>query len=163
MEEADKRVMQRLLLLEQTFENFRKESRADFQHARMNRAILCIVVKSYFQDVDRHKAYHGSERIDEVKQAGFTIKWLSKLRPLQFECDESETSNKLLYLNEIFAVRCGLTFMKVSPDAIPDQIYADLLYTLHYRNVDERMLFVWLATLEAALNQRERSQRAPPT
>ena len=156
MEEADKRVMQRLLLLEQTFENFRQEFGADFQHARMNRAILCIVVKSYFDDVDRHKSYHGSERIDEVKQAGFTIKWLSKLRPLQFDCEESETTNQLLYVNEIFAVRCGLMFMKVSPDSIPDNIYADVLYTLHYRNIDERMLFVWLTTLEAALNKRGR-------
>ena len=156
MEEADTRVMKRLLLLEQTFKNFRKEFGTDFQHARMNRAVLCIVVKSYFDDVDRHKAYHGSELIDEVKQAGFTIKWISKLRPLQFDCDESETTNKLLYVNEIFAVRCGLAFMEVSLRSIPDQIYADILYTLHYRNIDERMLFVWLATLGVALDKKDK-------
>lgn len=73
MNEDDTRVLERLLFLEQTFDNFRKESGPDFRHARMNRAILCVVVKSYFDDVDRHKAYHGSELIDEVKQAGFMI------------------------------------------------------------------------------------------
>lgn len=151
MDKADTRVMQRLLLLEKIFENLREESGTDFRHARMNRAVLCIVVKSYFDDVKRHKAYHGSELIDEVKQAGFMIKWISKLRPLQFDCHESETTNSLLYVNEIFAVRCGLTFMQVSPDSVPDQIYADVLYTLHYRSIDERMLFVWLATLRVAL------------
>ena len=154
MDPTDTRTMQRLLLMEQTFESLREESEPDFQHVRINRAILCIVVKSYFDDVDRHKAYHGSELIDEVKQAGFTIKWVSKLRPLQFHCDESETTNNLLYVNEIFAVRCGLAFMRISPDSISDQIYADVLYTLHYRNVDERMLFIWLATLKHALGKK---------
>ena len=109
------------------------------------------MVKSYFDDVDRHKDYHGSPRVDEVKQAGFTIKWIGKLRPVQFECAESETTTKLLYVNEIFAVRAGLAFMERSPAEVPESIYADLLYTLHYRHVDERMLFLWLSTLRSLL------------
>ncbi len=142
------REINRLLFLEQTFDALRDES-ADFRHLRMNRAILCIVVRSYFDDVDRHKSYHGSPLVDEIKQAGFTIKWLSKLRPVQFDCDDGQTTKELLYINEIFAVRAGLAFMKRSPDQIPEEIYADLLYTLHYRHVDERMLFIWLSTLNA--------------
>ena len=141
-------VVKRLLFLEQTFDALRDES-PDFGHLRMNRAILCIVVKSYFVDVDRHKSYHGSPRVDKFKQAGFMIKWIAKLRPVQFDCDDAETTRELLYINEIFAVRAGLAFMQRSPEEVPDEIYADLLYTLHYRHVDERMLFIWLATLEA--------------
>ncbi len=147
----DDRVIKRSLFLERTFNALRDELGAHFQHLRMNRAVLSIVVKSYFDDVTRHKDYHGSERVDEVKQAGFTIKWIAKLRPVQFECDESETTTKLLYVNEIFAIRAGLAFMERSPDEVPEPIYADLLYTLHYRHVDERMLFLWLATLESLL------------
>ena len=142
------REINRLLFLEQTFDALRAKS-ADFRHLRMNRAILSIVVKSYFDDVNRHKHYHGSPRVDEVKQASFTIKWIAKLRPIQFDCDEAETTRELLYINEIFAVRVGLAFMQRSPDEVPKEIYADLLYTLHYRHVDERMLFIWLATLNA--------------
>ena len=115
------REINRLLFLEQTFDALRDES-ADCRHLRMNRAILCIVVRSYFDDVDRHK---------------------------QFDCDDAQTTKELLYINEIFAVRAGLAFMKRSPDQIPEEIYADLLYTLHYRHVDERMLFIWLSTLNA--------------
>ena len=144
----EEREIDRLLFLEQTFDALRVES-ADFRHLRMNRAILCIVVKSYFDDVDRHKSYHGSPLVDEIKQAGFMIKWIAKLRPVQFDCDEAETTRELLYINEIFAVRAGLAFMQRSPNEIPEEIYADLLYTLHYRHVDERMLFIWLATLNA--------------
>ena len=147
----DDRVIKRSLFLERTFNALREEFGADFRHLRMNRAVLCIVVKSYFDDVERHKDYHETTRVDEVKQAGFTIKWIAKLRPVQFECDESETTAKLLYVNEIFAIRAGLAFMERSPGEIPKSIYADLLYTLHYRHVDERMLFLWLATLESHL------------
>ena len=100
-------------------------------------------------DVDRHKQYHGSPRVDKTKQAGFTMKWIAKLRPIQFDCDDAEITRELLYINEIFAVRAGLAFMKRSPDQVPEDIYADLLYTLHYRHIDERMLFIWLATLDA--------------
>ena len=114
------------------------------------------VAKSYFDDVDRHKHYHGSSLVDEIKQAGFTIKWIAKLRPVQFDCDDAETTRELLYINEIFAVRAGLAFMQRSPDEVPEEIYADLLYTLHYRHVDERMLFISLATLNA-LWARERA------
>ena len=149
------REIKRLLFLEQTFDALRDES-ADFRHLRMNRAILCIVVKSYFDDVDRHKRYHGSALVDQIKQAGFTIKWIAKLRPVQFDCDDAETTRELLYINEIFAVRAALAFMQRSPDEVPAEIYADLLYTLHYRHVDERMLFIWLATLDA-LWARERA------
>ena len=140
------RETKRLVFLEQAFNALREKS-ADFRHLRINRPILSIVAKSYFIDVDRHKSYHGSKLVDEVKQAGFTIKWLAKLRPIQFDSDETETTGELLYINEIFAVRAGLAFMQRSPNEVPEEIYADLLYTLHYRHVDERMLFIWLATL----------------
>ena len=113
-------------------------------------------MKSYFDDVDRHKRYHGSALVDQIKQAGFTIKWIAKLRPVQFDCDDAETTRELLYINEIFAVRAALAFMQRSSDEVPAEIYADLLYTLHYRHVDERMLFIWLATLDA-LWARERA------
>ena len=69
----EEREIERLFFLEQTFDALRDES-PDFRNLRMNRAILCIVVKSYFDDVDRHKRYHGSPLVDPIKQAGFTIK-----------------------------------------------------------------------------------------
>ena len=48
-------------------------------------------------------------------------------------------------------MRGGMAFMKISPDILPEPLYADMLYTLRYRSIDERILFVWLATLQSAL------------
>ena len=49
----------------------------------MNRIVMHNVVVSYFHDVDRHKDFHGTERVDQIKQAAFAIKWIAKLRRIQ--------------------------------------------------------------------------------
>ncbi len=80
------------------------------------------------------------------------MKWITKLRPVQFHCSVQDVTDKILYANEIYAVRCGLAFMEISPNVLPELLYYDLLYALRHRPVDERMLFVWLATLQNAIN-----------
>ena len=141
------RIAKRQELLEQIFAGLASVPDLDFAHLELNRVVLFNVVVSYFHDVDRHKDFHGSERVDKAKQAAFTIKWISKLRPIQFTCKVEEASQSILYVNEMFAVRCGLAFMQLSPSALPRQLFDDVLYALRYRPVDERMLFVWLTTL----------------
>ena len=142
------KIASRQELLERTFAGFKELLGAGFEHLDLNRIVLHNIVVSYFDDVNRHKDFHGTDRVDDVKQAAFTMKWIAKLRPIQFSCEESEVSQQILFINEIFAVRCGLSFMKISPSNLPDQLYEDLLYTLRYRHMDERMLFVWLSTLK---------------
>lgn len=124
---------------------------ADFDHLELSSAVLYNVVVSYFHDVERHKEFHGTDLVDETKQGAFTMKWISKLRPIQITCSVEDVSTNILYINEAFAVRCGLAFLRVSPDVLPRRLYADLLYTLRYRPVDERMLLVWLSTLKYAI------------
>ncbi len=139
-------------LLEEIFVGLRDHLGSDFEHLEINRVVLHNIIVSYFYDVDRHKDFHGTSLVDETKQGAFTMKWITKLRPVQFCCSVQDVTDKILYANEIYAVRCGLAFMKVSPDELPDHLYHDLLYTLRNRPVDERMLFVWLATLRHAIN-----------
>ena len=127
-----------------------------FQYLQMNRIVLHNVVVSYFHDVDRHKAFHGTKLIDEVKQGAYTMKWVTMLRPIQFDCEDQEASQDVLYINEIYAIRCGLSFMKISPDELPEPIYFELLYTLRNRAIDERMLFVWLTTLQCLVDCQRR-------
>ncbi|MDE0423047.1 MAG: hypothetical protein OXK76_19445 [Gammaproteobacteria bacterium] len=152
------RVAQRQELLEQIFTGLLAGLDLGFANLELNRVVLFNVVVSYFHDVDRHKDFHGSERVDEAKQAAFTIKWISKLRPIQFTCEVEDASQSILFINEMFAVRCGLAFMKLSPAILPRQLYDDLLYALRYRPVDERMLFVWLATLQLSVDGQISSQ-----
>ena len=122
------------------------------KYLKINRTVLFNVVISYFHDVERHKEFHKFSLVDETKQGAFTIKWVARLRPIQFDHKEQVTSKDILYINEIFALRCGLAFVKMSPSKLPEPLYYDMLYTLRYRCIDERLLFVWLATLVSAVN-----------
>lgn len=148
----EEKIARRQNLLELTFSGLREHLGSDIEYIELNRAILHNVVQSYFHDVNRHKNFHGTERVDEVKQAAYTMKWIAKLRPVQFNCPEDVVSKPILYVNEVFAIRGGMAFMKISPDILPEPLYGDMLYTLRYRSIDERILFVWLATLQYALD-----------
>lgn len=147
------RVAKRQDLLEDIFAGLRQHLGEGFEHLQINRVVLFNIVISYFDDVDRHKHYHGTELIDQTKQAAFIIKWIARLRPIQFSLPNPDDATKeILYINEIFAVRCGLAFMELTPQQLPNDIYADALYTIRYRHLDERMLILWLATLQYAVN-----------
>ena len=147
------RVAKRQDLLESIFAGLRQHLGQGFEHLQINRVVLFNVVVSYFDDVNRHKHFHGTERIDPTKQAAYTMKWIAKLRPIQFSLPNPDDATKeILYINEIFAVRCGLAFMELTPQDLPDVIYVDALYTIRYRHLDERLLILWLATLQSAIN-----------
>ena len=141
------KIARRQALLDATFAGLRENLGSDFEHLKINRIVLHDVVVSYFHDVRRHKDFHGFKLVDKIKQAVFTMKWIAKLRPVQFECPDERGTANMMYINEILAVRCGLSFMKLQPSDMPDDVYSHMLYTLHYRHMDERMLFVWLETL----------------
>ena len=145
------RVAKRQELLHGIFSGLRAHVGSDFEHLEVNDVVLHNVVVSYFHDVDRHKHFHDTKLVDDTKQGAYTMKWIAKLRPIQFSCPAERVTTNLLYVNEIFAVRSGLAFMSVSPDMLPEQLFADLLYTLRHRSVDDRMLFLWLATLKHAI------------
>ena len=153
MELTNKRkgqIARRQTLLEEIFSGLQGQLEADFDFLELNTTVLHNVVASYFHDVDRHKSFHEIQRVDVTKQGAFIMKWLAKLRPIQFSCAAQDVTEDILYINEIFAVRAGLAFLQMSPDALPRTLYADLLYTLRNRQVDDRMLFIWLATLKHA-------------
>ena len=63
-------------LLEQIFSGLQASLGPDFEHLTMNRMVLHNVVVSYFHDVDRHKDFHGTERVDQIKQTTFVINGL---------------------------------------------------------------------------------------
>ena len=148
------KVARRQEMLERIFDGLRDhlDLGPNFEHLEINRTVLFNVVVSYFHDVDRHKQFHGTKLVDETKQGAFTMKWIAKLRPIQFDHPEPIVSPDILFINEIFSVRCGLAFLNISPDILPASLYYDMLYTLRYRCVDERLLFLWLATIVAAVN-----------
>ena len=139
----------RCVHLEKTFDDFKVHFKDDV-HMELDRYTLYSAAVCYFEDVDRLKHFHGMERVDDVKQAGFTIKWLAKFRPIWFSSD-GEVTKELQYANETFALRCGLSFMKLGLRSLPDELAEEVLYTLRHRSVDERLLFIWLETIKRAI------------
>lgn len=151
LSEKEEKIARRQDLFEKTFESLKEEMGESLSCVRLNAIVLHNVVVSYFDDVERYKSYHEAPRANEIKQAGFTIKWLIKLRPIEFLTDFTNANSSLLYANELYALRYGLAFLEISPDQIDRELYCEILYTLHYRSIDEGMLFVWLRTLQLAL------------
>lgn len=140
----------RCIFLENIFNDFKHNSHVG-PYIELDDYALYSAVVSYFEDVERYKQFHRITLINSVKCAGFTIKWIAKFRPVRFDY-QANMPVELQYSNEFYALRCGLSFMRLGPRTIPPELLKDVLYTLRNRSVDERLLFIWLDTLKRAIN-----------
>lgn len=148
-ERSNEEILKRKHQLEYIFERMKRRSiRSDLaEHLYLNDIVLYNAIVSYFHDVDRHKEFHGSVLVDEVKQAAYLIKWIAKLRPIYFDVKLLNPSYNVLYANEIFAIRSGFSYLGVKPTTLPTKVHKEAHYTLRYRSVDERYLMLWLTHL----------------
>ena len=111
--QEQEKIAKRQALLEEVFVGLREHLGSDFKRLQVNRIILHDVVVSYFHDVKRHKDFHGFRLVDETKQAAFTMKWIAKLRPVQFACsDEDATRNNTKWL--WIAVLCSKSALRAA-------------------------------------------------
>lgn len=101
----------------------------------LNKELLHCAVVAYFDDIEKYKAYAGSKYANEYKQAAFSIKWLSRFRPIQIK-EFATTNSTLITINASFALFCGFTFLKPEVAAsLTPEFYDKLIYNLTYRNV----------------------------
>lgn len=101
----------------------------------LNRELLHCAVVAYFDDIEKYKAYAGSEYANEYKQAAFTIKWLSRFHPIQIK-ESATTNSTLVTINASFALFCGFTFLKPEvAGSLTPEFYDKLIYNLTYRNI----------------------------
>lgn len=151
------RIRQRLWHLEEAYKDFiniaEKNNRADLVRSiNINISTLTQVVSCYFYDVERLKHFHSIERIDEYKQGGFIIKWITKLKPLYYDESqmnpETEVSSFHLFCNEMFALKVGLGMAKITTPKLTHEAYEKLIYHLVHRSVDESMLMMWLEAID---------------
>ncbi|MBF0476968.1 MAG: hypothetical protein HQK59_14285, partial [Deltaproteobacteria bacterium] len=82
----------------------------------LNIPILRHCVECYFADINRTKDFHKITWADQHKCAAYTIKWITKLRPLQTRSTCLNFDEKILQANEIFAITTGLTFLQLKPE-----------------------------------------------
>jgi hypothetical protein len=115
--------------------------------------VLYHCVESLFLDIYRIRAFHGIEIIDSHKKAAFTMKWVSKLRPISIDKNYKETNYAQVRLtaNDYFAVQAGIWHLNVDFDLLFDchkDFIKNLIYTLHNRYVTGEILSSMMYLIE---------------
>ena len=116
---------------------------------RIDGGLLYLVVRSYFDDIYRFKDYTGSKLADQHKQAAYTIKWISKLRPIQIISD-SRYTEEMIWINSSFSLYAGLSFLHVPNifEHVSKSLYETLMYATQYRYISGRQLSALLYSIE---------------
>ena len=116
----------------------------------INKELLHCAVKAYFDDIERYKAYSGSEFADRHKQAAYSIKWINRFKPIQIR-EGAEMDTTLLTINSTFALSVGFTFLDRSVvEKMSDKFFRHLVYTLLYRNETGKSLATLMYMTECA-------------
>ena len=117
----------------------------------LSKELLHCAVKAYFDDIAKYKAYAGSEFADRHKQAAYSIKWLSRFKPIQLKQDV-ESDTVLLTINEAYSLYAGLIFLEPTViTGISQRFYKHLIYTITYRNLSGKGLATLMYLLECGI------------
>lgn len=177
--ERQAKILERFKQLDANFAVYNARMRAkgvDIFH--MSRPLLMQAVQSYFHDIRRLKDFHGIAIADHFKIAGFTVKWLSRLRPIQvaqFDPADDDLGERALMVNAQFAVMEALVVADIDHLKLADIIAArmdgsakvetadligNLMYNCVYRDIDGNVLAQnFLALHLLAPRQPGRSER----
>ena len=155
-EELEIKILNRYESLLEVF-NFLKTSYKWKDDIFINKGILFLTVTSYFDDIYRWKTYANLKVADRFKVAAYTIKWISKLKPIQTNYN-SNTSSFILTINNFFAIYCGLNFLDLTMqdlDRISKEFLEQFMYETQYRIISGRSLSPRLSLLEKLLKAGE--------
>lgn len=100
----------------------------------LNLSILENAIEHYFRDVGETKSRHGIDNADRHKRAAFTLKWISRIRPIQVEAGVKISHTEFLLANEIFAVFAALEHLEITFADIDFKWLANMIFTLRYRD-----------------------------
>lgn len=149
-----KRIARRCAYLYESFEAYnRKLSATGLHGAEMNKALLLHAVESYFLDIRRLKTFHGMERADRYKIAGYFLKWISKIKPIQIGRLGSlspDLQKRGILVNADFALIHALTVANIDQARVNSRLLISLLYSAHYRALDGGVMAVALESLAKA-------------
>lgn len=94
--------------------------------------------------------------INESKVAAYTAKWILAYKPLTIISDASLDLNGAenpqhiqtkLYanINEVYALNCALSVLKVDYDDVPENRIDELIYNFRFRKFEEGLYFMILS------------------
>lgn len=152
--EEDRRIAKRCALFDRAFNAYNgKLSAQGLEGVWLNRTLLINFVESYFLDIQRLKIFHGMERADRFKIAGFTLKWWCKIKPIQvgpLGALPAELQKRGLLVNADFALIKALSIAWVDHTRMEKRLTDALLYTAHYRDFDGGVMALEMETLAKA-------------
>ncbi|HYD29523.1 MAG TPA: hypothetical protein VEB64_01485 [Azospirillaceae bacterium] len=93
------------------------------------------------------------ERADRFKIAGYTMKWWSKIKPIQISPIANLSSNLIkrsLLVNADFALIIALSIAKIDRTSVGNRLSRALLYCAHYRDLDGGIMAMEMETLARA-------------
>ena len=151
-DERTEQESKRIIVIKSLFDKFLKKNQLLLENSvYMNNDLLELVVKSYYDDVYRFKDYTGSEMADRHKQAAFTIKWISKIKPIQIK-EGSKANKYILMVNSSFAVFLGFSFFDpVVSKKVSAPFLQHLIYSTLYRNISDKQLAASLYLMEVSV------------
>jgi hypothetical protein len=139
----------------------------------LNKGLLHLAVGSYYDDIHRYKDYSGAKWANNHKQAAYTIKWLTRFKPVQIreEFDTEEfTNDKILDINLHFALICGFSFLdrkiidlvfkekkeiellnQENKEDKKQSFYDKLLYNIRFRSFTGKQLISIFEALELGI------------
>ena len=117
-----------------------------WEYTNLNKRILIHCVESVKIDLSRASIFHNIAHADRHKQAGYSMKWITKLRPIQID---SEKRDIYTLLNEFYAAYVGVSNLEdVSFNDLSEKCLRNLLYTLHFRELSGSLLSFVAYTIE---------------
>ena len=147
----------RFALLVERFNDFYEGFEDD--NIFLNYDLLNFAVIRYFTDTEKLKQdakIYGL--IDNHKKAAYTIKWISKLRPIQLKVSK-DTSVYQQYVNHYFAIIAGIAFLDdVKITNIPDKYLVNLLCLCQNENIQGKFLSSEMYLLENAFSSVNNSK-----
>jgi hypothetical protein len=118
----------------------------------LNPHLLFESVSSAYCDIYRLKFFRDVPWIDDHKKAAFTMKWISRIRPIQIYHGIIPTAASIK-VNSYYAIVSGLSILKVKEGWKKDEWWerwiTNMVYLLHYHSVSVELLSSELFVLKS--------------
>ncbi|MCL2001252.1 MAG: hypothetical protein FWG74_07440 [Planctomycetes bacterium] len=142
------RIVDRLKFLERVYNTFVDR----WPGMYLNPYLLRETVESYFCDVYRLKFFRPVNFVDEPKQAAYTIKWISWIRPIQMYEGTGPCPSTIMS-NAYYALMAGLALLGINLDTKNDAWWAsyvtNAVYILHFHSISIESLNQEMYVLQA--------------
>lgn len=119
--------------------------------------LVAHAVLDYFSDISRLKAFHGIERVNDIKVFSYEAYWLLRRKPLQI-IERNLPDDTFAFINEKFIMTMVSSYLLSDNVAVPIvkdglMVYKNFLnsfyYALKYRNIDAQSIELLILAFRA--------------